>query len=112
MSFAVGESSVFQAIADPTRRAILAHLRSASELTPTQIAEPLSVTLSAVSQHLKVLREAQLVSVRRAGRERWYRLDAHPIREVAAWAREYERFWSERMDALEAYLDTEEADEN
>lgn len=109
---AVGTDSVFQAIADPTRRQILAHLRASNgELTPTQIAAPLAVTLSAVSQHLKVLRDAGLVSVRRAGRERRYRLDADPLREVAAWAREYERFWSDRIDALAAYLDDAASEE-
>ena len=112
MNAPVVETGVFQAIADPTRRAILARLRAGGELTPTQIAEPLAVTLSAVSQHLKVLRDARLVSVRRAGRERWYRLDADPIREVAAWARDYERFWDDRADSLLAYLDAEERRES
>ncbi len=101
------ETGVFQAIADPTRRQILAQLCHRDEQTPTQIAAPLTMTLSAVSQHLKILREAGLVSVRRAGRERWYRLEAHPLREVSEWARTYERFWNEKMDALSDYLDNE-----
>jgi DNA-binding transcriptional ArsR family regulator len=106
------DTGVFQAIADPTRRAILARLCACGgELTPTQIAGDLPVTLSAVSQHLKILRDSGLVTVRRAGRERWYRLDADPIREVAAWARTYERFWDVRVDALAAYLDSEADDE-
>lgn len=99
------ETGVFQAIADPTRRQILAQLRGSEEQTPTQIAAPLTMTLSAVSQHLKILREAGLVSVRRSGRERWYRLEAHPLREVSEWARTYERFWTDKMDALSDYLD-------
>jgi DNA-binding transcriptional ArsR family regulator len=101
------ETGVFQAIADPTRRQILAQLCSSDEQTPTQIAAPLTMTLSAVSQHLKILREAGLVSVRRSGRERWYRLEAHPLREVSEWARTYERFWTEKIDALSDYLDEE-----
>ncbi|MBC8102329.1 MAG: helix-turn-helix transcriptional regulator [Cytophagales bacterium] len=107
MSPTAAEPSVFQAIADPTRRAILRHLCGADERTPTQIAAPLAMTLSAVSQHLKVLRAAGLVSVRQAGRERWYRLEAHPLREVSDWARTYERFWTEKLDALSSYLEEE-----
>jgi hypothetical protein len=57
------------------------------------------------------LREAGLVSVRRAGRERWYRLEAHPLREVSEWARNYERFWNATMDALSDYLDSDYLDE-
>ena len=101
------ETGVFHAIADPTRRQILAQLCGTDEQTPTQIAAPLTMTLSAVSQHLKILRDAGLVSVRRAGRERWYRLEAHPLREVSDWARTYERFWNEKMDALAEFLDDE-----
>ncbi len=99
------ETGVFQAIADPTRRQILTQLRGGDEQTPTQIAAPLTMTLSAVSQHLKILREAGLVSVRRSGRERWYRLEAHPLREVSEWTRTYERFWTEKIEALSDYLD-------
>jgi DNA-binding transcriptional ArsR family regulator len=105
------ETGIFYAIADPTRRQILAQLRGSDEQTPTQIAAPLTMTLSAVSQHLKILREAGLVSVRRSGRERWYRLEAHPIREVSEWARTYERFWNEKIDALSEYLDEEAKNE-
>lgn len=101
------QTGVFQAIADPTRRQILARLCGSDEQTPTQIAAPLAMTLSAVSQHLRILREAGLVSVRRAGRERWYRLEANPLREVSKWALTYERFWNEKIEALSEYLDLE-----
>ncbi len=70
------------------------------------------MTASAVSQHLKVLRDAGLVAVRKAGRERLYRLNADPLREVAEWASTYERFWTERMDRLGTYLEKKAAPPN
>jgi DNA-binding transcriptional ArsR family regulator len=101
-------SDTFQAIADPTRRRILAYLAQNGEPTVAEIAAPFApVTQSAISQHLKVLREAGLVQVRQAGRERRYRLDAHPLREVALWAQSYEQFWEERLAALEDLLENE-----
>ena len=63
------------------------------------------MTLSAVSQHLKQLRAVGLVRVRRAGRERYYSLNARPLREVADWVGRYERFWRQKLDALRDHLD-------
>jgi ArsR family transcriptional regulator len=111
MSRPIAHQDVFQAIADPTRRQILALLSARDEPTATEIAAPFGMTFSAVSQHLKVLREAELVSVRRVGRERRYRLNAHPLREVAVWVNEYERFWSDRLTTLGELLDEEEGTE-
>jgi len=107
MSRHAAASDIFQAIADPTRRQILALLAAQGEPTATEIAAPFGVTLSAISQHLRVLREANLVTVRQAGRERRYRLNAHPLREVADWANAYEQFWNERLAALGALLENE-----
>lgn len=105
-------SDIFQAVADPTRRQILALLRRETESTATEIAAPFGVTQSAISQHLRVLREAGLVTVRHAGRERRYRLNADPLREVAEWAMSYQRFWSERLSALGELLESEDENEN
>jgi DNA-binding transcriptional ArsR family regulator len=104
MSRAVAHADVFQAIADPTRRRILA-LLAGGELPVNALAGQFHTSVSAVSQHLRVLRDAGLVRVRQAGRERLYRLDADPLREVAAWAGEYERFWDEKLGALGAHLE-------
>jgi DNA-binding transcriptional ArsR family regulator len=94
----------FGALADPTRRAILARLAK-GEASVTELAEPFEMSLPAVSKHLKVLERAGLVS---RGRERqWWpaRLRAAPIREVAEWTDRYRRFWDERYDRLDEYLD-------
>jgi DNA-binding transcriptional ArsR family regulator len=94
----------FAALADPTRRAILARL-AAGEASVTELGEPFEMSLPAVSKHLKVLERAGLI-VR--GRERQWRparLEARPIREVAEWAERYRRFWEERYDRLDEYLD-------
>ena len=94
----------FGALADPTRRAILARL-AAGEASVTELAEPFEMSLPAVSKHLKVLERAGLIT---RGRERQWRparLDAEPLREVAEWAERYRRFWEERYDRLDEYLD-------
>jgi DNA-binding transcriptional ArsR family regulator len=94
----------FGALADPTRRAILARLAK-GEASVTELAEPFEMSLPAVSKHLKVLERAGLVS---RGRERQWRparLRAAPLREVAEWTDRYRRFWDERYDRLDEYLD-------
>jgi DNA-binding transcriptional ArsR family regulator len=95
---------LFRAISDPTRRAILDLLRE-GERSVGEIHHAFDVTMSAISQHLRVLLDAGLVVQRRAGRERIYRLEAAPLREVADWLSFYEPFWEERLDALGGYLD-------
>ncbi|MDQ2686709.1 MAG: metalloregulator ArsR/SmtB family transcription factor [Armatimonadota bacterium] len=90
---------VFQAIADPTRRRILESLRR-TEQPVSALAGQFPVTLSAVSQHMRVLREAGLVSVRRAGRERFYRLNPAPLRPVFDWLEQYQDFWQDKLSAL------------
>jgi DNA-binding transcriptional ArsR family regulator len=94
----------FGALADPTRRAILARLAK-GEASVTELAEPFELSLPAVSKHLKVLERAGLVS---RGRERQWRparLRATPLKEVAEWTDPYRRFWEERYDRLDGYLD-------
>jgi DNA-binding transcriptional ArsR family regulator len=93
----------FAALADPTRRAILARL-SAGEASVTELAAPFEMTLPGVSKHLKVLERAGLIA---RGRERQWRparLEAGPIKEVAEWTERYRRFWEESYDRLEEYL--------
>jgi DNA-binding transcriptional ArsR family regulator len=95
---------VFRAIADPTRRRIL-DLLSLGEQPVSGLADQFDVTLSAISQHLGVLREAGLIEARQAGRERLYRVNATALKEVSDWVRHYERFWRERLAALRDHLE-------
>ena len=97
-------SSVFQAVADPTRRAILGHLKD-GEQGAGYLCAQFAVSQPAVSQHLRVLLEAGLVSERRDGRQRLYRLEPVALKEVADWVKEYEQFWRQRLGALGDYLD-------
>jgi DNA-binding transcriptional ArsR family regulator len=93
----------FSALADPTRRAILARL-AAGEASVTELAEPFDMSLPAVSKHLKVLQRAGLIA---RGRERQWRparLEAGPLKEVAEWTERYRRFWEESYDRLDEYL--------
>jgi DNA-binding transcriptional ArsR family regulator len=91
----------FQALADPTRRSIVAML-AAGERSAGDIGAEFAITAPAVSQHLKVLREARLVHVRADAQRRIYRLDPDGIAEVRAWLDGVSRFWNPRLDALEA----------
>ena len=103
MSRRPASTDVFYAIADPTRRRLLDLL--AKESRPMgELAKRFRVSLSAVSQHLRLLRQADLVEVQRVGRERWYRLNARPLERVADWVTVYERFWHEKLDALGEHL--------
>lgn len=96
-------SLVFAALADPTRRAILDRL-ARGEASVNELAEPFSISLQAVSRHLKVLERAGLISRGRSAQWRPCRLDAGPLRDVAVFAEHYRRFWEERYDELGAYL--------
>ncbi|MDP9035681.1 MAG: metalloregulator ArsR/SmtB family transcription factor [Myxococcota bacterium] len=100
----IQENDVFHAIAHPARRAILVTLRE-GERPASELAEPFRMTFAAVSQHLRVLEEAKLVSVRRDGRQRLYRLRPRPLRSVITWIDEFASFFGERLDALGEYLD-------
>ena len=96
-------SDVFQAIANPARRAILDRLRD-GEQAVLALAEPFAMTLPAVSQQLRVLRRAGLVYERREGRQRYYRLNPGPLKEVRDWVRYYDRFWARKLRDLGDYL--------
>ncbi len=97
-------ATVFHAVADPTRRALLDLLR-AGERPAGELAECFQMTAAAVSQHLKVLKEAKLVADRRVGRVRLYRLTPEPLREVEEWIGFYREFWPRKLSALGAYLE-------
>jgi DNA-binding transcriptional ArsR family regulator len=101
---------VFAAIAAPARRAML-ELLAKRETPVMELAESFQMTLSAVSQHLAILRDAGLVTQRKEGRQRLYRLDPEPLRAVSQWLEFYEPFWTNRLDRLGQYLDEEEKKE-
>ena len=104
MSRSAASEDVFQAIADPTRRALLDRLRD-GEQAVKQLAEPFEMSLPAISQHLQILCEAGLVSQRRSGRQRLYWLNPEPLKQVSEWVSHYEQFWQEKLDALGEYLE-------
>jgi DNA-binding transcriptional ArsR family regulator len=93
----------FAALADPTRRAILGRL-ARGEATVTELARPFEMSLPAVSKHLKVLERAGLIARGREAQWRPARLEAGPLKDVAAWVEEYRRFWEERFERLDEYL--------
>ena len=93
----------FMALADPTRRQIIQSLAS-GETAFGDIAEQFEMSRPAVSQHLKVLREAGLVAVRRDAQRRIYRVEASGLREVDEWLEKVRRFWDGRLDDLERVL--------
>ena len=99
------ENDVFHAIAHPARRRILVMLRRGEKPAGELVESFGGVTFSAVSQHLKVLREAGLVSEKREGRQRIYHLNSHPLKKVWSWIEDFQEEWNARLDALEKYLD-------
>ncbi len=98
-------SLTLNALADPTRRAILARL-SLGEATVNELAEPFDMSLPAVSKHLKVLERAKLISRSREKQWRPCKLEAAPLKAVDAWIGDYRKMWEDRFDRLDAYLKT------
>jgi DNA-binding transcriptional ArsR family regulator len=96
-------STTFAALADPTRRAILARLAT-GERSVTELAEPFDMSMPAVSKHLRVLEDAGLIARRQDAQFRWCRIQAAPLKDIAAWAEQYRQIWEERFDRLETYL--------
>src|SRR5438093_12671831 len=93
----------FAALSDPTHREIVQRLAKGAARV-TDLVQPFDMSFNAVSKHVKVLERAGLVRRTRAGREHHIALDPEPIRRIAGWASHYERFWSDRLDKLEAFL--------
>jgi DNA-binding transcriptional ArsR family regulator len=94
---------VFQAIADPNRRAIIGLLTS-KPLTLNEIADHFPVSRPAISRHVKILTECGLIAITAHGRERHCAIRLQPLKEVADWSEQYRKFWSAKLDALEAFL--------
>jgi DNA-binding transcriptional ArsR family regulator len=96
-------STTLSALADPTRRAILAKLAT-GERSVTELAQPFAMSLPAVSRHLKVLERAKLIERSRAAQWRPCKLAPEPLKEVSSWLEPYRKLWEERLDRLERYL--------
>ncbi len=97
-------TATFAALADPTRRAILARLAS-GEASVTELARPFDMSMPAVSKHLKVLERAGLIARGRDAQFRPCRLAVRPLRDAADWLQQYRRFWEESFDRLDDYLE-------
>jgi DNA-binding transcriptional ArsR family regulator len=97
-------NDVFAALANPTRRELLRLLLDGPQPV-ARMAARFEMARPSVSEHLRVLREAGLVSERRAGRQRYYQLEAGPLRELSEWLHPYEQFWRERLTGLRDLLD-------
>jgi DNA-binding transcriptional ArsR family regulator len=97
-------TDVFAVLAEPTRRQILDRLRLA-ESSVGELVGALGTSQPTISKHLKVLREAGLVSSRVAAQQRIYRLDLGPLRSIDGWLQPYRRMWTRHLDALEQHLD-------
>ena len=97
-------ASTFELVADPTRRTILDLLRE-RERSVGELVGRIGLSQPGVSKHLRALREAGLVGVRRDAQRRLYRLEPEQLSEIDAWIRPYREFWAGRLDALEQHLD-------
>jgi DNA-binding transcriptional ArsR family regulator len=97
--------TAFGALADPTRRAIVDRLAERPELSVTELAAPFPVSLPAVMKHLDVLARANLIVRSKSGRTVHCRLNAAPMESVMHWLSRYERFWSEQLDRLAAFVE-------
>jgi DNA-binding transcriptional ArsR family regulator len=96
--------TTFEVLAEPNRRRILDLLRP-GERSVGDLVRQLHMSQPGVSKHLRVLREAGLVHVRRDAQKRWYALSPEPLAELDEWLAPYRRFWTGRLDRLERYLD-------
>ncbi len=94
---------IFQAIADPTRRAIIA-LIALQAMTPNAIAENFDITRQAVSKHLRILTECELVTQQQDGREIYYSLEIEKMKEIDEWLEQYRTIWETRFEQLDTLL--------
>ena len=95
---------VFQAIADPTRREIIGLVVKKPQ-NLNALAENFNVSRPAISQHVKILTECGLITIKQKGRERYCEAKLDALNEVSAWIEQYKQFWEQKLDALETYLE-------
>lgn len=100
------QRDVFQAIADPTRREIIDLIANQS-LPVNEVADHFEISRPAISKHIKILDECGLVVIQKKGRKRYCRADVRKLKKVSDWASKYQKFWTQKLDALEALLDEE-----
>ncbi|MEL7213058.1 MAG: metalloregulator ArsR/SmtB family transcription factor [Pseudomonadota bacterium] len=98
--------TVFAALADPTRRAILAMLLE-DDMAVTDVAEPFEMSLAAISKHLVILTKAGLISQEKRGRVKWCKLEPDALRDASIWMQGFGQFEAVNLDAFEAFLETE-----
>ncbi len=104
VNYSAALDTTFSALADPTRRAILARLADFPETSVSDLARPFAMSLPAISKHVRVLEGAGLLSRRKQGRVHHCRLVGAPLESANRWIDRYRRFWEQRLDALEHYL--------
>ncbi|HEY1309845.1 MAG TPA: metalloregulator ArsR/SmtB family transcription factor [Pseudolabrys sp.] len=102
-----GLDRTFAALADPTRRALLARLSQTDSLSVSGLAEPFAMSLPGVMKHLDVLSDAGLVTRNKSGRTVACRLRAEPMEKANEWLNRYQKFWTDRLDQLTAFLEGE-----
>jgi DNA-binding transcriptional ArsR family regulator len=102
--------AAFHALSDPTRRELLALLRSGGLLAAGQLAEAFPVSRPAISRHLRVLRKARLVQELRRGRHRLYQINPEPLRAVDQWLEDYRVYWQATLQGLKKYIEREAVD--
>jgi len=107
VSSSAAKYDVFQAIADPTRREVL-RLLTEKELPISKITDHFPMSRTAVAKHLYILSEAKLVSGRKVGREKIYRLQPEPLAELQEWLSYYEQFWNNKLSMLKYVVENEE----
>lgn len=101
---------VYSTIGDPTRRALLLRLAEEGEKNVSELVAPFSISQPAISKHLRILRDAGLVSCHKRGRLRLYSIEADGLRQVYDWVSHFERYWDEKLDALGDHLDRKTKD--
>ena len=99
--------TTFHALADPTRRGMLARL-ALGEKSIGELAEPFAMSFAGASKHVKVLEDAGLISRRKTGRSHMIRLEAKPLEEAERWLRQWEKFWTVRLDGLAALVERDQ----
>lgn len=102
---------VFQAIADPTRREIIRMIATQS-LNLNSVAEQFDISRPAISKHIKILTECGLIIINQKGRERHCEANLRKLNEVSQWVEQYKQFWTQKLDALESYLEEIQSEEN